>query len=370
MPNTAYVPPPGDAWQRIDAADAGFDAGRLAEAVRFAEASEIGWSRDLNEVLAAGEFEPPPWNELLGPVEPRGPTNGLLLRHGRIVAEWGETTRADMTFSVAKSYLAILAGIAVGDGLIRDVADAAGGYALDDGFESPQNRAITWEHLLHQTSEWEGELWSKPDLIDRNRQLGPDADNSRKGTHRDLAKPGDYWEYNDVRVNRLSLSLMQVFRRALPDVLAERVMRPVGASDDWAWHGYRNSTIEIDGREMTSVPGGSHWGGGLCISARDQARLGLMVLRGGAWDEQRILPQGWTERMLAPCPINPQYGYLWWLNTDRQHYPSAPASSAAAVGAGGNIIWIDPEHDIVLVARWLDNAKTDAAIGVFLNALL
>jgi CubicO group peptidase (beta-lactamase class C family) len=128
--------------------------------------------------------------------------------------------------------------------------------SLDDHFTSAQNRDITWLHLLQQTSEWEGALFSKPDLIDRNRQLGAEPDNSRKGQHRELGAPGSHWEYNDVRVNRLSLSLLHLFRRPLADVLRERIMDPIGASNDWSWNAYRNAVVTIDGVEMPSVPGG------------------------------------------------------------------------------------------------------------------
>src|SRR3546814_5434034 len=76
---------------------------------------------------------------------------------------------------------------------------------------------------------------------------------------------------------------MQVFRRPLSEVLKEEIMDPIGASDTWQWHGYRNSYYEIDGRVMQSVPGGSHWGGGLWIDSRDHARFGYLILRRGVW---------------------------------------------------------------------------------------
>ncbi len=245
--------PQRDDWQTIDAAEAGMDAGKLAEAVAFAEAAETPWPTDLSKGLNAGTAsnEPPPWNKVLGPTKDRGGPSGLILRGGKIAARWGDPRRVDMTFSIAKSYLSILTGVAVARGLIRDVDDPVREYALDDGFDNPQNRDITWRHLLQQTSEWEGTLWDKPDLVDRNRQVGPGSDNSRKGTHRDLQAPGRFWEYNDVRVNRLSLSLLQVFRRPLPDVLREAVMDPIGASDTWEWHAYGNARFEIDGQSMT-----------------------------------------------------------------------------------------------------------------------
>ena len=350
--------PSADAW---DAPVPGSGAAPWSAVAEFALANEIGWARDVGEQLAAGTFEPPPWNEILGPTHVRGGPAGIVLHRGERVAEWGDASRPDMTFSVAKSYLAVLAGIAHGDGLLPDVDAPVAETALDDGFASPHNRAITWRHLLQQTSEWEGTLWDKPDLVDRNRSL--DGDNSRKGQHRDLQPPGTYWEYNDVRVNRLSLSLMQLFRRPLPQVLAERVMRPLGASETWGWHGYRNSTVELDGQAMTSVPGGSHWGGGLWIGARDQARLGLLVLRGGQWGGQRILPEDWVRSMLTPCPIRSDYGYLWWLNTDRARHPAASPRAYTAVGAGGNIIFCEPAQDLVLVARWCAAEATNELIA-------
>jgi len=216
---------------------------------------------------------------------------------------------------------------------------------------------------LQQTSEWDGILWDKPDLIDLNRSFCGRPSTAPKGSHRDLRKPGEFWEYNDVRVNRLSLALLRLWGRPLPDVFRELVMDPVGASPEWEWHGYRNSWVEIDGKPMQSVSGGGHWGGGVFISARDQARIGLMLLRRGVWDSRRILSEAWIERMLEPCPLYANYGYLWWLHTGRALYPSASARSYYARGAGGNLTWIDPENDIAAVLRWTD----PAAMGGFMK---
>ena len=364
--------PKRDDWQTIDASDAGMDAEKLDDAVAFAESAETPWPTDLSKGLnvETGTNEPPPWNKVLGPTKDRGGPSGLILRGGKIVAQWGDPGRVDMTFSIAKSYLSILTGVAVARGLIRDVDDPVRDYALDDGFDSPQNRDITWRHLLHQTSEWEGTLWDKPDLVDRNRQVGVGSDNSRKGTHRDLQAPGSFWEYNDVRVNRLSLSLLQIFRRPLPEVLREAIMDPIGASDTWEWHAYSNAYFDIDGESMPSVPGGSHWGGGIFISSTDHARVGLLMARGGRWNGQQLLPESWIKSSLIPCPMNPEYGYLWWLNTAGAHYDRAPASSFFAIGAGQSTIWIDPGVDVVMVARWTDAAKVNALIGGMMDALV
>jgi CubicO group peptidase (beta-lactamase class C family) len=367
-----YFPDRDLPWERVTARRAGFDAGCLDEAVAFAEGQETAWPRDLDRAGALPGLtavEPPPWNEVLGPLAPRGGPNGLILRAGRRVAAWGDIARADMTFSVAKSYLAVLAGLALGDGLIGGLDELVAARVPGANFAAPQNRSITWRHLLNQTSEWEGTLWDKPDLVDRNRQLGPDGDNSRKGQHRDLQPPGGYWEYNDVRVNLLALSLLQIFRRPLPAVLKARVMGLIGASEDWRWHGYRNSFVEIDGQRLQSVPGGSHWGGGLQISSLDHARFGLLVQRAGVWNGVRILPEGWTGMLRRPCPLNDGYGFLWWLNCGRRAWPTAPESAFAAIGAGSNIVWIDPDHDLILVARWIDETAVEGLIERLMAAL-
>jgi CubicO group peptidase (beta-lactamase class C family) len=358
----SYVP--GATWEaRPDA---------LAAAADYHRAHESPWPRDF--ITASGRYvgvsDEPGDSEVLGPVRPRGGPNGIIIRHGYIAAEWGDTGRADMTFSVAKSYLATLAGLAVDRGLIRHLDDQVRGYARDDGFDSPQNRDITWRHLLQQTSEWQGTLWDKPDSIDHNRDVGKsELGGTTKGTQRPMRPPGTVWEYNDVRVNRLSLALLHVFREPLDIVLRREVMDPVGASSSWTWPPYHNAWVELDGLRMPSVPGGSHWGGGLWMSTRDHARFGLLVQRGGEWGAQRILSRAWIDEMRRPCPINPQYGLLWWLNTDRTSLPSAPASSFAARGAGGNVIWIDPEHEIVAVVRWIDKTHVDGFVKLVLETV-
>jgi CubicO group peptidase (beta-lactamase class C family) len=350
--------PACDDWQTRPPAELGMDPGAVDEAIAYHRSHETRWRPDF--MTASGRYigvadEPPATGDVLGPVRPRGGPSGMIVRDGYIVAEWGDTRRADMTFSVAKSYLAVLAGQAVARGLIRGLDDPVREYVDDGGFDSPQNRDVTWRHLLQQTSEWQGSMWGKPDTIDHNRDVGKselgDAD---KGQARPLRPPGTLWEYNDVRVNRLSLALLQVFRRPLPDVLRAEIMDPIGASSTWEWVPYTNAWFTIDGVRMPSVPGGSHWGGGLWMSTRDHARFGLLVHRAGRWGGRELVPGAWIAEMRRPCPIHSEYGLLWWLNTGRRQFPSASEASFAARGAGSNVIWVDPDRDLVVVVRWID----------------
>ncbi|MFQ5690378.1 MAG: serine hydrolase domain-containing protein, partial [Gemmatimonadota bacterium] len=257
----------------------------------------------------------------------------------------------DMTFSVSKSFVSTVGGLALDDGLIRDLDDRVRDY-VPGWFDSPHNASITWRHLFTQTSEWEGTLWGKPDAADR-----------RRGRGRTLQPPGTFWEYNDVRVNLAALSLLHVWKRPLPDVLKRRVMDPIDASESWRWHGYRNSWATIDGRRLKSVSGGGHWGGGLWISTRDEARFGYLFLREGRWAGRRVVSRDWVYAARTPTPARPGYGLMWWLNTDGEMWPGLPADNYAALGGGTNAIWVDPGDDLVVVVRWIDGAS----LGAFLN---
>ncbi len=374
-PLDAYVPPAdGASWEAVAPIQAGFDPAGLEATIAFARENESSWPRSLyypdGRYVGIVEWnETGPWSEIVGPVKERGGPAGLILKSGRVVAEWGDTARTDMTFSIAKSYLAVLAGLAVADGLIADVGEPVGKTVDGPWFEGAHNAAISWRHLLQQSSEWQGEIFGKSDQVDHNRQIGPGADNSRKGQFRAPNPPGNHYEYNDVRVNLLGYCLLRRFGRPLPEVLRERIMDPIGASPDWEWQGYRNSVVEIGGEKMQSVPGGGHWGGGLFIGARDHARFGLLVARGGVWDGRELLSPAWIEAMTTPSPTLPNYGYLWWLNRGPGANPAVPAKAVYALGAGVNAIWIDPEHDLVVVLRWIDKSAFDGVIERLLAAL-
>ncbi len=137
----------------------------------------------------------------------------------------------------------------------------------------------------------------------------------------------------------------------------------------WQWHGYRNSWVTIDGLKMQSVSGGGHWGGGVWISTRDHALFGYLFLRRGRWQERQIISERWIDLATTPCLVNPAYGYMWWLNTNQQLFPSAPQTSFYALGAGRNLIWVDPDHDLVVVVRWIDPDSCDEFMKRVLAAL-
>ena len=370
----------------------------LAQAVAFAQAHEVPWPRDpLADPLCWGvhHADPPPFNRLRGPVHARGPVSGVVWQHGAEVAAWGDPERADLTFSVAKTCLALLAGVAQGRGLLPDVHEPVVERVRGIGFESAHNLPITWAQLLEQTSEWEGSCFGVPDTVDRYRQVShdPRPTTGTKGDARPLQSPGTYWEYNDVRINQLSLALLHLFGEPLPGVLRDALMRPLGASDGWRWVGYDDAWVELPPgfslasasgatsaagsagatgggtRRVQSVPGGTHWGGGLSISARDLARIAQLLLAGGWHGGAQLLPAHWVARMRQPCAMAPFYGWLMWLNRDGKTFPGASADSSFMVGAGGHYVWIEPAHEAVVVVRWIDPEHAPAFVGQVAAAL-
>lgn len=342
----------------------------IQEAVQFAIDHETVWDREVTGVWGVHLNDPPPWNRLLGPVHSRGPVSGTIIVDGKTVASWGEPRRADLTFSIAKTYLALLAGVAHDRGLLVDVDEPIHVRVPGIGFESEHNALITWAHMLQQTSEWQGECFGFSDQADHYRAVTfAKAPAGKKGDLRPLQTPGTYWEYNDVRINQFSLALLHLFGRALPDVFREAVMEPIGALNDWNWVGYDNAWVKVGEQCVQSVPGGTHWGGGMSISAEDQALIGQMLIDDGQANGKQVLSGEWIQRMRTPCAIAPYYGYLVWLNHDRKVFPNVPATSYFGIGAGSSFMWMEPERRMVVVVRWLNPEHANAFFGKVLKAV-
>lgn len=342
----------------------------LQQAIQFSIDHESSWDREVDGEWGVHIKDPAPWNKLLGPVHDRGPVSGALALGGRTIASWGEPERADLTFSIAKTYLALLAGVAHDRGLLPDLDEAVRLRVPGIGFDDAHNAGVTWTQLLQQTSEWQGVCFGLPDQADHYRAVtfGAPPD-GKKGELRPLREPGTYWEYNDVRINQLSLALLHLFQKPLPEVFREAIMQPVGASDNWKWLGYDHAWVEIQGRRVQSVPGGTHWGGGMSISANDQLKIAQMLLDEGVASGRRVLSEEWITRMRTPCAIAPYYGFLVWLNTERKMFPSVPASSYFGVGAGSSFMWIEPSMQLALIVRWLNPDHADEFFGRIASAV-
>jgi CubicO group peptidase (beta-lactamase class C family) len=356
-----YLPPAGEAWATHTAAQEALDAAKLKSAIDFAVAHETKLSPELDGIIDQRDqritvplqFAKEPFSSPIGPLTPHAPANGLILRHGYLVAEWGNTRAVDMTHSVTKTFLSSVAGVAFDRHMIRDVHDRVIDYVQPSpDFELPHNQPITWDEMLRQTSGWIGAMWGKPWWADR----------PGKNAWDELAAGpppvGQQWKYSDVRVNALALALTYLWKRPLPEVLKEYVLDPIGASNTWRWEHYDNAWVTIAGKRIAVPPGGGHWGGGMFISARDLARMGLLGLHNGRWGNKQILSEAWVKMARTPTPQNPQYGFMnWFLNTGRKLAPAAREDALMFLGNGDNIVFIDYQHDLVAVVRWLDDSQ-------------
>ncbi len=387
LPGSPIYFPPAGSWDHRTPSSLGMDPVRINEAIRYAQTQETKAPKDLRQAHYESPFGREPFGYPAGPLNDRGPATGLIIYKGYVVAEWGDPERPDLTFSMAKSFLSSTAGLAWDSGMIRNLTDKVNPYmapiipydplgnygdrandlsrsSLIDLFSTPHNKEISWDDLLRQTSDWEGTLWGKPDWADRP------SDTSTQWFNRRLNKPGAVYEYNDTRVNVLALALLNIWRRPLPQVLREKLMDPIGASGLWRWTGYNNSWIVLDGQLVQSVSGGSHWGGGLFINAWDQARFAYLTLRNGKWKNRQILSTAWLKMARTPTIPKPDYGFMnFFLNTGRKTFPSAPESAFAHIGAGENLAYVDPDNDLVVIARWIDPKAEDEFIRLVLESL-
>ena len=356
-----YFPERNAIWEEKEPSSFKINTVTLEEAVAFAKSNEYSGSRDLRIAILKG-FEREPFHEILGPTKKRGGPAGMILKDGYLVHKWGDTKRVDMTFSVTKSFLSTVAGLAEDRGVIKDSKDRVINYIWDGTFNGEHNKKITWEHLLQQNSDWSGELWGGKDWADRPPREGGLDD----WKFRTLNDPGTVMEYNDVRVNVLAYSLTHVWRKPLPMVLKEHLMDKIGASTTWRWHGYEHAWTEVDGLQMKSVTGGGHSGAGLFISTEDMARFGLLFLADGKWESEQLISKEWIAKAITPSTSNPNYGYLWWLNKKgNRHWKGVSEDIFYAAGFGGNFIVIDKANNLVVVTRWLEPSK----IGEFMAKL-
>lgn len=374
-------------WEERNPEALGVQGARLQEAIALAIREESDADPNLKIAHYLSAFGREPFGYPIGPMKFRGPATGLIIYKGYVIGKWGEPERVDLTFSVAKSFLSTVVGLAVDQGLIANEKDLVHPYMAPiipynpdlahrdkaahlneedviDLFSGIHNRKITWEHLLRQTSDWEGTLWGKPDWADRPRGA------SETWLGRERNEPGTVFTYNDTRVNVLALAAMNVWRKPLPVVLRERVMDKIGASPTWRWTGYENSFVVLDGQIMQSVSGGSHWGGGMMINAYDLARFGYLTLRKGQWKGEQLISSDWMAKSRVPGTAQDNYGFMnYFLNTGRREIPAAPESAFFHLGAGTNMVYVDEDHDLVIVSRWIKNASKAELVALVLESL-
>ena len=288
-----YLPPATGPWQTADPAENGWDVEALEAAL------ELAGQRESESLI--------------------------VVERGRILAEryWNgaDASSAIDVASVQKSVVAMLFGVLASSTALRP-ADPVSTW-LGPGWSAAGDAeaAITCRHLLTMTSG-----------LDENLEFA--------------AEPGTVWSYNTPAYGTLQQVLEAASGQSLQDFSSEALFARIGATAAWYTRSSPNNAEQ-----------------GLLASARDLARLGLLMLAGGEWEGDRIIPLVWRDRMLEPSQnLNPAYGRLWWLNGQDSYLlpddtaprsgpliPAAPADLAAALGAGGQKLYLVPSRHLVVI---------------------
>ena len=276
----------------------------------------------------------------------------MVLQHGRVRLQrhapgFGPQQRWT-SFSVAKSVTSTLLGIALRQGHI---------HSLDDTLETyiPQLRGsayatVTVEQLLTMTS---GVRWNE-DYADAHSDVAQmyrgACENAQPHVLSYLAKrprawpAGTHWNYNTAETDLLGILVQRATGRSLADYLSQTIWKPYGMASDAYW-----IKDECDG----SNTGGS----GLSATLADYARIGQFMLDGGRVDGQPIIAEAWMQgavhRQQDVASPGRGYGYLWWTDAD---------GSYAAIGIFGQMVYVDPARQLVIVQVGAWPAATSAEL--------
>ena len=270
----------------------------------------------------------------------------LVLRGGRIVAEQYASglgaRRAQEVASVGKSIISVLVGVALDQGMLRSVNQPAADF-IPQWRETPK-AAITLRHMLTMTSG----------LDTRGMPIRGAVDQFHRNASAPLAHPpGSRWVY-DTPTFHLLFHILERAAGQPFETFAKRVLLdPLGMADT-TW--VTNTGPGSDG------PAKNYYTAR--CSARDLARFGLCALRGGRWDARRIVSAEYLRDATTPSQdLNPAYGYLWWQNarpgfaaggdreTPANRFPGSPRDTYAAMGQGGQAVFVAPSLDLVVIRQ-------------------
>jgi CubicO group peptidase (beta-lactamase class C family) len=241
--------------------------------------------------------------------------------------------------SVSKSVTSTLIGIAKGEGALADLDAKA--LPFFEGFrtrsDDPRFRSITLRNLLTMTS---GIAWDETtvDYTDpRNSCAAMEASENWVQFVLDqkmASEPGEKFVYSSGVTELLGQILKKTTGKDPDDYARERLFGPLGIE---AWYWKKTPT------------GLSDTEGGLYLTARDLAKIGYLYLKDGVWEGERILPQGWVAEAVAPLVTasgDRKYGFQWWLLPNEG---SKDSWTPAALGYGGQFLFVVPEHDLIAV---------------------
>mgnify|MGYP000870276501 CR=1 FL=1 len=282
----------------------------------------------------------------------RGERQGIVIvQSGAIVFEryWANAYhRADPTwknvsFSSGKSWGSTMVGRAYTEGLLRldDLASRYHPPAI-----SGLKPGVTIRHLLTMTSG--GTLNVKPSTR-RPRKLGdtrpPEPGDEYKWTKvGERGSPEGYgvsisagtqFYYDGAAADHLANVIHRATGQPSLDYMMEHVVAPMGCEH------FEYQPEGID--KSRNV----RFGGSILMSCRDLARLGQLYLNGGRWAGAALIDAHYIAGAITPSPLNPNYGFLWWLNVAGR-IANAPRAMYYAAGARGQFCFVLPAHDMVI----------------------
>ena len=267
---------------------------------------------------------------------------------------WHEYKKTDAVnvMSVTKSVMALLIGIAIDKGYIRSVdqkvIDFFPDYTVKRGEKTIYK--VTLRHLLTMTApyKYRSEPWTKVCTSDDWTKAALDLLGGRNGI------TGEF-KYATLGIQILSGVIQNASGMKCIDFANQYLFAPLGIPEHTI-HGASNKDDQFDFL-MNKAPKKNEWysdpkdtvtaGWGLCLSAEDMAKIGVLILNSGEYDNKRIVSTNWIEEMIVPRVAlgerfgNMHYGYLWYR-------PHKDKQIVAAIGDGGNVIYVNIEQSITV----------------------
>jgi len=286
-------------------------------------------------------------------------THAFAVAHeDRLVYEryFGGSDRGTLetSFSVAKSFVSTLVGIAIEEGLIRGVDDPVTDYLPELAVRDPRFERITLRDLLTMSS---GLRYSEPDLPwpwsdDTYTYYGVDLREVALERSEVEGPPGQKWHYNNYNPLLLDLVLERATGMSVSDYMATRLWQSLGAGSDATW----NLDSERSGFEKMES--------GLNATAVAYARFGLLFLHGGRWKGKRVVSEEWVRAATAAqttTDYDNAYGYFWWVDAERPR-------NFYAFGKYGQYIYVAPDADAVIVRTGSDwGVDNQTWLAIFRN---
>jgi CubicO group peptidase (beta-lactamase class C family) len=294
-------------------------------------------------------------------------TEGIaVIRRGYVVGEeylrgYGPATRF-ASYSVAKSFLSAVVGVAIDRGHLPGVDQAAWPYFV--AWQAPgtdeRKRAITVRHLLTMSSGLRFTDATSGGIAGTDIEGILNADDAVAYVLAlpSVAEPGARWNYSSGDSILLSGIVHAATGRSVLDFGRERIFDRIGLS----------------GLTWSSDPAGHTIGGwGIGATVREYARFGYLYLKNGSWDGQALVPGSWIRQSLAPAgPSVSWYGFQWWLAPYFSNDPRnpVPADTFAAQGLYLQKVFVVPSRDLVVVRVGTDQGSSTWSDPEFLGRIL